>query len=82
MPLVDGFGRLGGAVNGPLATAVPSQRRLAESFVGPGKDTNHKHTFRFSRVRTQGPLTIPQACARCHKTMDVEQTLSEWKHGD
>jgi formate-dependent nitrite reductase cytochrome c552 subunit len=45
------------------------------------KDPGRRHKFRFARVKTQGPLTIPQACARCHKNMDVAKVLGEWKHG-
>jgi hypothetical protein len=44
------------------------------------RNTSYKHDFHFSRVPNSVPLTMEEACKKCHPDKDAEQTLSEWKN--
>jgi hypothetical protein len=53
---------------------------LADNADRYHRNPEHRHKFRFDRVKTAGPLTIAQACARCHPGKNVEETLATWKN--
>jgi hypothetical protein len=44
------------------------------------KNPARKHDFHFSRLPNSVPMTMEEACKKCHPDKDVEETLSKWKN--